>query len=199
MTNAPPSRIGAIILAAGASRRMGQPKLLLTYKGVPLLRCAVDAAVGAGCDEVIVVLGADADRYAPLLASAPVHVAENPGYAEGLSSSIRVGVEALSENIQAAVLMLADQPFIDAAVVRRLVEVYRSSGKRIVACQYGTVHGVPTLFDRALFLELLLLEGDQGARQVIKTYPKHVATVEIPLQAASDVDTPTDAKQLLSG
>ncbi len=178
---------------------MGHPKLLLADRGVPLLRRAVDAAVGGGCDEVLVVLGGHDDRYTPILAGTPARIVHNPAYTEGLSSSIRVGIEALSEEIEAAVLLLADQPFVDAALVRRLIETYRSSGKRIVTCHYRAVRGVPALFDRALFLELLLLEGDRGARAVVDAYPTHVATVEIPAEVAEDVDTPADAKRLLSG
>jgi molybdenum cofactor cytidylyltransferase len=190
------SRIAAIILAAGSSSRLGRPKLLLTHQGVPLLRRAVDAAVQGGCDEVIVVLGADRDRYLPLLSGSPARAVENPQYREGMSSSIRTGVEAASDDVQAAVIMLADQPFIDAGVLRRLIETYRSSGMKIVACRYGGVHGVPTVFDRALFLELLLLEGDAGARQVMATYPRHVTTIEIPAEAARDIDTVDDARLL---
>ena len=184
--------VGAIILAAGESRRMGRPKLLLPYKGVPLLRRSVDAAVGGGCRDVVVVLGADRDRYEAQFAGTPARIAYNPDYVEGMSSSIRSGIEALSPDVQAAVIMLADQPFIDAEIIRRLIETYQTSGMRIVACQYGSVRGVPTLFDRALFLELLLLEGDQGARQVMETYPRHVTAIEIPPEAARDVDRPED-------
>lgn len=184
--------VGAVILAAGESRRAGRPKLLLEYRGVPLLRRAVNAAVAGGCDEVVVVLGAARDRYLPLLEGTPARAAYNPEYATGMSSSIRVGIEALSADTEAAVIMLADQPLIDGPIIRQLIEAFRTSGKKIIACQYGSVRGVPTLFDRALFLELLLLEGDQGARQVMETYPRHVATIEIPVEAAQDIDSPDD-------
>lgn len=184
--------VAAIILAAGESTRMGRPKLLLIHQSVPLLRRAVDAAVGGGCQEVVVVLGADRDRYEAQLTGSPARVAYNPDYHEGMSSSLRVGIEALSPDVQAAVIMLADQPFIDAAIIRKLLERYQTSGMRIVTCQYGSVRGVPTLFDRALFLELLILEGDQGARQVMEAYPRHVTAIEIPPEAARDVDRPED-------
>jgi len=158
----------------------------------------VDAAFEAGCDEVIVVVGADKGQYTPLLAGTTARVVHNPTYADGLSTSIRVGIEALSEDVGAAILLLADQPFVDAAVIRQLIDVYRRTGKRIVSCRYEGVYGVPTLFDRALFLELLVLEGDRGARAVVQTYAQHVAAVEIPREIARDIDTPADAKSLLT-
>ncbi len=194
-----PSRIAAVILAAGASARMGRPKLLLTYQGIPLLQRAVDAAVRGGCDDVVVVLGADREQYLPALKGTTARVVHNPDFAHGMSGSIRIGTEALPEGAQAAVIMLADQPFIDASVIHGLIQTYRASGKKIVACTYGGVRGVPVLFDRALFLELLVLEGDQGARQVMDTYPDHIAAVEIPPDVARDVDTPDDARRLLAG
>ncbi len=199
MTDPTAAPIAGIILAAGSSDRIGRPKLLLTHRGIPLLRHAVDAAVGAGCDEVIVVVGAHREHYIPLLAELPVRVVENPRYAEGLSSSIRVGIEALPEDVGAVVLLLADQPFIEATVVCQLIATYRTSGKQIVTCSYGGLPGVPSLFDRALFLELLVLEGDRGARAVVQAYPRHVATVEIPMEMARDIDTPADVERLLSG
>jgi molybdenum cofactor cytidylyltransferase len=107
-----------------------------------------------------------------------------------------VGVEAVSDDMQAAVIMLADQAFVDGAVVRRLIDTYWESGKRIVTSQYGKVRGAPTLFDRALFLELLVLQDDQGARAVVQTYPRHVATVDIPPETARDIDTPADLRYL---
>lgn len=194
----PAPKIAAIILAAGASTRMGTPKLLLTDHGVPLLRRAVDAAVGGGCEDVVVVLGAHREHYLPLLQGTPARPVHNPDFAQGMSTSIRAGVEILPEDAAAAVIMLADQPFVDAGVIRRLIEAYRTTAMKIVASAYEGVRGVPVLFDRALFLELLVLEGDQGARQVMATYPKHVATVEISFAAARDIDTPEDARKFLA-
>jgi molybdenum cofactor cytidylyltransferase len=194
----PPDRaaVAAVVLAAGASRRMGRPKLLLTHQGRPLLRRAVEAAADGGCDPVVVVLGADAEHYRPLLEGTPALIVHNPEYEYGMSTSIRAGIEALPEDTRAAVILLADQPFIDGEIVRRLVETYRATGGKIVACRYGEVVGVPTLFDRAVFLDLLVLDGDQGARQVVQAYPRRVVTVEIPPEAARDVDTPQDAAVL---
>ena len=191
-----PARVSAVVLAAGESRRFGRPKLLLPYRGVPLLRRAVDAAAEGGCRDVVVVLGADADSYTALLAGSGARLAVNPSYKEGMSSSIRRGVETLPPECTAVVIMLADQPRIDGGVIRALLETYATSGKRIVAARYGDVRGAPTLFDRALFLELLVLDGDQGARTVMETYPKEVAEVAIPTGAGADVDRPEDLEGL---
>lgn len=175
---------------------MGRPKLSLTYRGVPLIRQAVTAAEGAGCDEIVVVVGANVEEYVPLLSETPARIVRNAGYDTGMGGSIQVGIEALSDDVQAAVIMLADQPFVGADIIRRLIETYRTSGMRIVTSQYGGVRGAPTLFDRALFLELLLLQGDQGARAVVNTYPRHVATVEVSPEAARDIDEPDDLRYL---
>lgn len=174
---------------------MGRPKLLLSYKGVPLLRRAVDAAVTAGCSETVVVLGASADQYRGVLDGTPARIVVNQDFANGMAGSIQVGIEALGDDVVAAVIMLADQPFIDADIIRSLIDTYRSSEKKIVVSRYGNVRGVPALFDRALFLELLVVTGDQGARTVIETYPDHVAAVDIPEASADDIDTPEDAER----
>jgi molybdenum cofactor cytidylyltransferase len=176
---------------------MGKPKLLLTHHGVPLVRNAVETAVGGGCTDVVVVLGANHEQYRPQLQGTPARLLHNPEFSLGMSSSIRVGIEALAEDTRAAIIMLADQPFIDGGVIERLITTYVTSKARIVACTYGGVQGAPVLFDRALFLELLLLEGDQGARQVMTIYPRNVTAIEISPNAATDIDTPEDARRLL--
>lgn len=197
MTGADHPPVAAIILAAGASTRMGEPKLLLTHQGVPLVRRAVETAVGGGCTDVVVVLGANHEQYRPQLQGTPARLLHNPEFSQGMSSSIRVGIEALADDARAAIIMLADQPFIDRGVIKRLISTYVTSKAKIVACAYDGVHGAPVLFDRALFLELLLLEGDQGARHVLTIYPRNVTTIEISPNAATDIDTPEDARRLL--
>lgn len=187
------ARVGAIVLAAGESRRFGRPKLLLPYRGVPLIRRAVDAAAEGGCSDVVVVLGAESVVYAAALDGTRAQIAVNPHYKEGMSTSIRVGVEALPAECTAAVILLADQPRIDGRIIDALLETHKASGKRIVAARYGDVRGAPVLFDRALFLELLVLEGEHGARAVMETYPNEVAEVVIPAEAGLDVDRPEDA------
>lgn len=163
---------------------------------MPLLRRAIEAAVGGGSADILVVLGADQRRYRPLLDGTSARAIDNPDHEQGMSSSIRAGIRALARRADAALILLADQPRIDADIVHRMIDAYARTGKRIIACRYGPVVGAPTLFDRSLFMELLLLEGDQGARHVIETHPADVSTVEIPPQAALDIDLPEDAAGL---
>jgi molybdenum cofactor cytidylyltransferase len=191
-----PAPVGAVVLGAGESRRFGRPKLTLPYRGVPLIRRAVDAAAEGGCTDIVAVLGAAAEVHKPLLAGSAARIILNPHYKEGMSSSIRAGIEALGPECTAAVILLADQPRIDGGTIRALLEAYRTSGRRIVAARYGEVRGAPVLFDRALFLHLLVLDGDHGARTVIEAYPQEVVEVVIPAAAAVDVDVPDDLERV---
>lgn len=171
---------------------MGRPKLLLPVEGVPMLRRVVDAALASRCLETVVVLGADEAVYRPLLDGLPVRVVHNPEYAHGLATSLRAGVAALSPESRAVVVLLADQPWIGPDVIDTLIETYREGGHRIVASAYAGTVGVPALFDAALFLELLTLEGDAGARAVIERYARHGVAVPLPEARAGDVDVPED-------
>ncbi len=184
--------VSALVLAAGPSSRMGTPKLALALDGVPLLRRVVDAAVGSRCRETVVVLGAHQDLYRPLLDGTPAQIVHNPEYEHGMATSIRAGVEHLSPESEAVVILLADQPRITSEIINRLIETYIQEEKRIVASAYKGIVGVPVLFDGALYLELLTLEGDAGARSVIETYPKHGVALPLEEDAARDIDTPDD-------
>lgn len=184
--------ISALVLAAGGSTRMGRPKLAMPVAGTPMVRRAAQAAVQSRCREVVVVLGTHADVYRPLLDSLPVRVVENPDPTEGMGSSIRIGVEAVSADADGLVLMLADQPFVTPEVIDHLIHVAHSDRRRIVASAYAGTVGPPAYFDRALFLELLTLEGDRGARSVIEAYPKEGVALALPEGIAVDIDTGED-------
>ena len=177
---------------------MGTPKLALPVDGTPMLRRVVDAAAHSRCRETVVVLGAHQEVYRLLLEGTPGRVAENPEYEHGMSTSIRAGVAALSSESEAVVILLADQPRITAEVINRLIDTYLQEGKRIVASAYRGAVGVPVLFDAALYLELLTLEGDAGARSVIETYPQHGVAVALE-DGWQDVDTPEDLGRLAGG
>ena len=191
--------IGIIILAAGESIRLGKPKQLLEYEGKSLLRRSVEAALECECEKVVVVLGFKAEELAKEVGDLPVNIARNDNWAEGISSSIKTGLARLLEtnpDIGAVVIMLCDQPFVNEKTIRSLVDTFQARGKPIVAAEYDGVVGVPALFDREMFDELLKLDGDTGARAVIRrSVGDNVATVPAP-EAAFDVDTPADLNSI---
>jgi molybdenum cofactor cytidylyltransferase len=192
--------IGAVILAAGASSRMGTPKQLLQFRGQSLLRRVALTALEAGCRPVIVVTGANAEQCREELHGLEVLEAKNPQWESGMGSSVRAGVEALVKadaNAVAVILMLCDQPFVTPNIVARLVAAHRSTGSPIVASQYGESFGVPALFTRSIFAELAGLEGGSGAKQVIKGHASEANFVPFPM-GEIDVDTPDDFARLLT-
>ncbi|MEH2306423.1 nucleotidyltransferase family protein [Nostoc sp.] len=193
------SDVGLIILAAGASTRMGTPKQLLRYGEQSLIRHVVQVANASVCHPIIVVLGSYAERIKPEINSEQVHIVENPLFSEGISTSIRVGIEALNiinKEAKAVVLMVCDQPFISPQLINQLVEVHETTLNPIVASQYADTLGVPALFNRTLFAKLTTLSGTDGARHIIKKYLQEVLAIPFP-EGVFDLDTPDDYEQLL--
>ena len=194
------SGIGLIILAAGASTRMGSPKQLLEYREQTLIHHTVSIAATSLCQPIVVVLGAYAELIEPEIKSFPVIIALNRNWSNGMSTSIRLGIETLlifNSELEAIVLMLCDQPFVSTSLINKLVVTYHRSKQPIVASQYGEVVGIPALFDSKFFPHLLELKGDRGARQVIKQSLPMVVRVPFPA-GAFDIDTPTDYARLLN-
>jgi molybdenum cofactor cytidylyltransferase len=189
--------IAAIILAAGSASRMGQPKQLLDWGGRPLVRVVAEHALAAQLDKVLVVVGAARDAVAAALADLPVELVENSAYADGQSTSLRAGTAALTPDVGAALVLLGDQPFVSPEIMMRIVEEWRASGAAIVAPVYRGQRGNPVLFARAIFSELLAVEGDQGARAILAADPARVRKVvfddDRPL---ADIDTPADYARL---
>ena len=193
-------RGGAVVLAAGSSSRMGVPKQTLHVRGQSMLRRAALAALGAGCRPVVVVTGAHAEQSRGELRGLHVLEVVNALWETGMASSVRAGVERLvgaDPEVAAAVLMLCDQPHVNAEVISGLVAAYRATGRPVVASAYGGSFGVPALFGRALFVELAQLEGAAGAKQVIK---RHAAEAHLlPFRGGEvDVDTPDDFTRLIT-
>lgn len=188
------SAVGLIVLAAGASTRMGMPKQLLQFGERSLISHVVEVAIASVCNPIIVVLGASGDRIKPEVEPLDARVVENPYWAEGMSTSIRTGIEtlnAINPEVEAVLLMLCDQPFVSTQIIDQLVTAYRATGKPIIASEYAEISGVPALFSRALFSELSALSGDVGARQVIKQHAQAVFAVPFP-EGVIDLDTPKD-------
>jgi molybdenum cofactor cytidylyltransferase len=195
----PQRSIGAVVLAAGASTRLGTPKQFIPFRGRNLLARAVDTAVRAGFYPVIVVIGAYAEQIRRAVVLPPgAGWVENPRWSEGMSTSIRTGLMALVEaepTVPAALLMVCDQPYVSVSLLRRMAAAYRRTGAPIVACAYGGAWGVPALFDRTLFPELQALTGDRGAQSVIGRYLDRVVQIPFP-RGAVDIDTPEDWARL---
>jgi molybdenum cofactor cytidylyltransferase len=193
------SSVAIIILAAGASTRMGRPKQLLEYNGRSLIQHAIEVATASVCHPIIVVLGAYAERIKPEIAKLSVEIVENSLWHQGMSTSIRSGIETLIKNYsqaEAAILMLCDQPFVSASLIERLLDLYRTTSAPIVISEYDLILGVPALFKRTLFPQLTALNGDTGARTIIQKHLQKVARVSFD-RGIIDIDTPQDYAQLL--
>jgi CTP:molybdopterin cytidylyltransferase MocA len=191
-------RVVAVVLAAGASRRLGRPKQLVRVRGEPLVRRAARAAREAGCAPVLVVTGARAARVEAALAGLDVACVRNDAFAEGLASSIRAGVEAAvraAPLCDGALLLLVDQPAVDAALLGTLLARFaEAGGTRTVACAYGGGCGVPALFPRALFRELAALHGEGGAKPLLEARAEELIVVPFPA-GAEDVDSQEDLER----
>lgn len=187
--------VGAIVLAAGGSSRLGTPKQLLTFCGETLVRRAAKAALESVCDRVVVVVGNHAQQIRQEMSDLPVLVVENEDWRSGISSSIRTGLEQISSP-DGVVITLCDQPFMTAAVLNELIDAHRETGSAIVASTYATTRGVPAFFAPELFNELAALTKDEGARRIIASHPEKVATVEFP-RGAIDIDTLEDRERLI--
>lgn len=190
------TRVAAVILAAGGSSRMGRPKQLLPYRGQSLLRRAAAVAGSAGCDPVAIVLGAGSDRLRPELAGANLTVIENPEWADGPGTSVRAGVRAVWA-ADAVVFLVCDQPLVNACHVRRLIDVWRSTGLPMAASGYAGTVGVPAVFARDCFAALESLPAAAGAKQLLARQPGQVAIVPFPAGEV-DLDTPDDYERLIA-
>jgi len=180
---------------------MGRPKQLLQIGGRSLVRRAVEAAVGAGCAPPVVVVGARADEVAAELAGIDVEVVRNKAWEGGIGTSIRAGVAhvaALPHPPAAVMIMLCDQPLVDAAVLGRLLSAHAGAAGRppVTAAQFDQTLGPPVIVDAALFPALLALQDDRGAKALWMERPKIVQRVACP-EAAVDVDTPEEFERLL--
>lgn len=182
-------RVAAVVLAAGRASRYGATKQLVEVDGRPLVRHAVDTAVAAGCAPVLVVVGHDAERVRAVL-PAGAQAVDNPAHAEGQASSLRAGVAAASRTqADALVVLLADQPGVQADVVRQVIAAY-AQGHPVVRARYTDRSGHPVLFDRSVWAALGEVAGDVGAREVLGRL--RVTEVEVATPCPPDVDRPDD-------
>jgi molybdenum cofactor cytidylyltransferase len=182
-------KIIPVILAAGSSSRLGQPKQLLVYQGVTLLERVFEIAKKVTKNTKIVV-GDYSEEIIQLIDDKQV-ILHNPAAHEGMGTSIRVGVETVKNEADAVLILLTDQPFVTFELLEKMITLYKESQAPIIACDYGEQLGVPILFDKQFFPELLQLSGDKGARAFLKNYPDQIKTVSFP-EGKFDIDTPED-------
>jgi molybdenum cofactor cytidylyltransferase len=176
---------------------MGRQKLTLPMPdGRPLVRVAVEQVLAAGLDDTVVVLGGDAEAVGSAVAGLPVRAVVNPRYAEGQSTSLRAGLDALRPGTTAVLVALADQPLPDPGVITRLVAAVRTSGRPIAVPLYRDGRGNPVLFAAELFDELRAVTGDRGGRGVVARDPKRVAEIPVDAVMPADIDTPGDYEAL---
>jgi CTP:molybdopterin cytidylyltransferase MocA len=186
-------RVAAIILAAGASRRLGQPKQLVEYKGETLIARAVRIAHEAELQPVIVVLGAERDAVRAAVRDERVVIVENDAWSEGIASSMRAGLEALGPDVSGALMMPCDQPRLSAEHLTRMMHSFANGV--IVASTYAGVRGVPAIFPPGTWSELMKLSGDVGARRLLQDPAWPV--VEVAFEGGEvDIDAPEDLAEL---
>jgi molybdenum cofactor cytidylyltransferase len=191
-------KVGAIVLAAGGSSRLGQAKQLLIYRGQTLVRRSTQAATKAGCSPVIVVLGCEQERIAVELRGLPVELVSNEQWERGLGSSLRRGVEAAAD-CDALLILACDQPHVSAEILQRLIEAHAKTNCSIVASAYAETRGVPALFRRECFPALLSLGDGEGARALIAAAGEaDVALIDFP-EGAIDIDATEDLSRLEFG
>ena len=192
------ANVAAVVLAAGASKRMGRPKQLLEFRGEALLKRAASSAAEVGCYPVVVVTGAYAESSRKVLDELDVIEAKNEHWELGISSSVRMGVEAViaaAPGVDGILLMVCDQPFVTREIIAGLIQARRETNRTIIASSYAESYGVPALFSTEHFAELVVLKGDVGAKHVIQKHLAKVHLVPFP-QGNIDIDTPEDLERL---
>ncbi len=188
------------MLAAGSSSRMGRPKQLLPVGGGPLLELVLRQVNASSLDEVVVVLGAEADRIQAEVDMGRARVLLNPDHREGMSTSLRAGLHALDAEIGRVVVILGDQPAVSPELLDGLLDLQAGSGLPAAALSFDGLLHPPVVMERSLWGGLESLEGDVGCRRLIRARPELVAALPAPSQGRHpvDVDTPEDYVRLVS-
>ena len=199
MSTIRPDSVWAVVLAAGTSSRLGQPKQLLDLNGEPILNHVLRAAAMSRLGGTILVLGHQAKETGTAIGDFGQTTVVNPDFAEGQSTSLKAGIAALPANASAAVILLGDQPLVTPALIDRVVETFIEGGAsdRFVQTRYGETSAPPVLIGRTWFAGLDGITGDQGARDLIRDYREKVDFVESGRDRSLDIDTLDDYRELL--
>ncbi|MGN7396385.1 nucleotidyltransferase family protein [Peribacillus frigoritolerans] len=190
-------KIGVIILAAGMSIRMGEPKLLIPLAGKPLFRHVIDSILGSSMQPIHLVAGEYIEEIRQESEDYPeLNIIHNPNYTDGMSTSLKLGVQSIKEHVDAVMIFLADQPLTSLEVIRALIEKYiecKDEGVRIVRPKYKGKEGHPILVDASILNEFHSIKGDQGGKSIIKKYDAVTKTVSFDNSMwGFDIDTPED-------
>jgi molybdenum cofactor cytidylyltransferase len=190
--------LAAVILAAGGSSRMGQPKQLLKFRGTSLLRRAIETAFAVPADQVIVVLGHAADQLMLECQATSATVVLNDQWQEGVSTSLRGGLAAVSSEARGVFIYPADMPLVTPEALRELAHRQQISGRPAAMTEAGGIRGVPVFITRSLFPALMIQEGDVGGAQYLRGHPEAVEAVHFDdPDLVRDVDRPEDYARLL--
>ncbi len=193
-------RIAAIVLAAGLSSRMGSNKLLQEWRGKPLLRWTVEAALASDTKPVIVVTGNEAAKVDAALKGLDVRFVHNPDYRAGLSTSLRAGIRAVPTDADGAMVLLGDMPEIDQTVIAKMIAAFSpADGRSICVALHEHRRGNPVLWARAFFPEIEALSGDEGAKRLFAAHEELVCEIEAGAEALRDIDTPEALAALRAG
>lgn len=190
--------VGVVILAAGSSSRLGQPKQLIKFKNKPLLQNIIDNSQVLTFAAKVLILGAHAEEIKKNINTGEYVVFINEEWEEGIASSIRKGVICslqIQPDLEHILFLLSDQPFVTSELIQELLDTHIQQGKIITGCGYNDTIGVPAIFSKQLFQELSLLEGDRGAKVLIKKHPDKVGFIPFDLGSV-DVDEPEDYAKL---
>jgi molybdenum cofactor cytidylyltransferase len=190
--------ISAILLAAGESKRMGLPKQLLTWQGKNLLQHSLESLINSAADEIILVLGHEADQIQETLPELPIKIVVNPDYKQGMASSLRRGLLAIDPGSEAFLVLLGDQPGIGPEIINTLIRAFRQAERKrgIVRPVYRGKRGHPVLISTRYLKEALQLRGDVGARRILMDHPEDILEIEITSDVIlRDIDTPDEYQE----
>ncbi|HET9210340.1 MAG TPA: nucleotidyltransferase family protein [Thermoanaerobaculia bacterium] len=192
--------VAGILLAAGTSSRMGKNKLLFELEGESVIRRAVRRALAGGLSPLIVVLGHESDKAWKEIEDLPCEWALNPLYEQGINSSLKAGIMGVRGlKAKAAMVLLADMPFVTSEMIAAMIARYRESTAPLVISDYDGVNAPPMLYDQSLFTELLLMEGEGCGRQVVRRHKAEAEVLPWPVSALQDLDVPEDYEAIKSG
>ena len=189
-------KLSILILAAGNSSRLGQPKQLIEFEGQTLIERIIETALMIS-EDILIILGGNSELIIPKLErfNGTISTIFNSDWQQGMGTSIRIGVENLAEKSDLILILLSDQPFISTLLLQNMLQKLVTYRNPIVSCVYNQQLGVPMLFDKSVFPELLKLSGDSGAKSFLHLYKNNISTVDFP-KGVIDVDTLEDLVKL---